>query len=264
MRVARSVAAAARPEALERSQPGAGQAERGASCAGLFYLVLFSAAMGLAIGICASDLFLIRRVVVLCEDESLQAEAAERVQELEFGLIWFPPTRALERRVGGLPRARSVRIHRHLPSTLAVHVDPRRAIAVVIQEQRAMAVDEEGVCLHWTGGPPEGMPTVHIADPSSLEVGGNLSSRDTEMVNAVLSGLSEEGIDAGASIDLSRPIRITVFTADGVLGKLGNGELLYEKSLLFGKLLHALRKKGKSPLYIDLRVLSRPTFKPVR
>ncbi len=226
------------------------------------YLLLVSALVGLALGVLGSDLFAIRDVQVVCANPSLQAEAAERAEGLSFGTIWLPPTRAVERHIGGLPRARSVAIGRDLPTTLTIVVEPRVPSAVVAAEERYMAIDDEGVCLHWTGA-AEDLPTVHLENPAVLEVGGTLPERDVAWLRATLGGLSESGLSAGASIDLSHPLRISVFTADGVLGKLGNDELLYEKTLLFAELLDGLREQGRAPLYIDLRVPSRPTYKSV-
>jgi len=227
------------------------------------YLVLFAGLTGLLLGILASDLFAIRRVQVRCEHPSLQAEAAERARRLSFATIWLPPTRAIERQIGGLPRARSVAIARELPSTLIIVVEPREPVAAVSVEGRFMAIDEEGVCLHWTGDPASALPTVHLEDPLGLEVGDRLSDDDVRRFQAVLSALISENLQAGASIDLSHPLRISVFTADGVLGKLGNEELLHEKTLLFGELLASLRADGREPLSIDLRVPSRPSYRPV-
>ena len=226
-------------------------------------LVVFSASVGLAVGVLGSPLFEVRTVLVESPDESLAAEAAERAENLRFGTVWLPPMREIEGRIGGLPRAKAVRVGRELPSTLTIVVEPRIPVAVVREENRWMVVDEEGICLHWTGRAPEGLPRVRIEDPSGLSVGANLSAADVEMMNAVRAGLQETGLLANADIDLSYPVRIEVLTANGVLGKLGNSELLYEKSLLFGKLLHSLEEKGDPPLYIDLRVPSRPTFRPL-
>lgn len=226
-------------------------------------LIGIAAILGMTAGILFSDLFAVQEVRVICADDSLQGEAAERAAELQFNTIWIPPTRAIEEHIGGLPRACETRIDRHLPSTLLILIEPRQPFAFVTEENRYMAVDPEGVCLHWTGAPPEEMPTIRIEAPSSMEVGRRLSERDVALFTAVMDGLAETQLQAGASIDISHPARITIFTAGGVLGKLGNQELLYEKTLLFGKLLHALLEDGETPLYIDLRVPSRPTYRPM-
>ena len=226
-------------------------------------LLMASAVGGAVLGVLGSDLFAVRSVQVESEDASLAAEAAARADELGFGTIWLPPMREIERRIGGLPRAKKVRIDRDLPSTLTIVVEPRTPVAVVHQGDRFMVVDASGVCMHWTGGSPDGLPQVRIEAPSSLQVGGRLPEREVEMMNAVRAGLEETGLLEHARIDLSHPVRVEVWTQDGVLGKLGNRELLTEKALLFGKLLHSLKEQGEAPLYIDLRVPSRPTFKRV-
>ena len=225
--------------------------------------VFGAAFVGLILGILASDIFAVREVLVASEDESLAAEAAKHAESLTFGTIWLPPMREIEARIGGLPRAHVVKVDRDLPSTLTLVVEPRTPVAAVHSEDRFMVVDEAGMCMHWTGSVPEKLPRVRIEAPSSLRVGGSLSERDVEMMNAVRSGLAETNLLANASIDLSHPVRVEVWTDGGVLGKLGNRELLTEKTLLFGKLLNSLDKQGEAPLYIDLRVPSRPTFKRV-
>ncbi|MFO8079080.1 MAG: cell division protein FtsQ/DivIB [Armatimonadota bacterium] len=226
-------------------------------------LVLASAVVGGLLGIFASDLFAVRSVEIDSADESLAAEAAACAEKMAFGTIWLPPMREIEGRIGGLPRAKSVRVGRELPSTLTIEVEPRTPVAVVQQGDRFMVVDQDGVCMHWTGGVPDGLPRIRIETPSSLRVGGTLSRRDVEMMNAVRTGLGETGLLEDARIDLSRPVRVEVWTAGGVLGKLGNEEMLEEKALLFARLLQSLAEQGEAPLYIDLRVPSRPTFKRV-
>lgn len=224
-------------------------------------LMLLSAAVGLVLGIFGSELFAVRSVLVESQDQSLAAEAAQHMESLSFGTIWLPPMREIEGRIGGLPRAKAVRVERALPSTLTIVVEPRAPVAAVHQDGRFMVVDEDGMCMHWTGSVARGLPLVRIEQPARLNVGARLSARDVELMNAVRAGLAETQLLEGARIDLSRPVRVEVLTADGVLGKLGSEELLYEKALMFGKLLHSLREKGEAPLYVDLRVPSRPTFK---
>jgi len=227
------------------------------------FLVLISAVVGVVLGIFGSDLFAVRSIEVRSPDESLAAEAAARAEELEFGTIWLPPMREIESAIGGLPRARSVRVVRDLPSALTIVVEPRKPVAVVHQGERFMVVDATGVCMHWTGRPPESLPRIRIEKPSTLSVGARLSPHNVEMMNAVRAGLAQTELLDEARIDLSRPVGIEVWTSGGVLGKLGNDELLEEKALLFGRLLHKLIDEGETPLYIDLRVPSRPTFKRV-
>ncbi len=227
------------------------------------WLVILAGLVGLVAGVGASELFMIRDVYVVSPDEELQAEAAERAAELRFGTVWLPPTRTIERCIGGLPRAKQVTIARELPSTLVISVQPRQPIAMVVREGRYMTIDGEGVCLRWVTKKATDLPVVHIEDPNLVRPGSRLRERDMAWVRDVMRGLREYDLLAGASIDLSRPARISVFTADGVLGKLGNERMLYEKTVLFGELLAQLSAKDVTPLYIDLRVPSRPTYKPV-
>ena len=246
-----------------RNPRAAATRQRTARAVFAVWLTLTAAVVGLLLGVGGSDCFLIRDVRVYCPDESLRDEAAEQAGRLEYRTIWLPPSRDIERSIGGLARARGVQIERELPATLIIRVLPRLPVAVVQVEGRCMLVDEEGVCLNWTGRPDREMAMVRIADPSQLAVGATLDVRDREMFGQVLAGLREVGLAAGARVDLSAPRRIEIITADGVIGKLGDTELLREKAVLFGKLLDGLRSEHHEPLYIDLRVPSRPTYRPV-
>lgn len=227
------------------------------------WLLAMSAAGGLGAGLLSSSCFRVTQVHVYCPDESLRQEAVERAQQLEFTHIWRPPTREIEREIGGLPRVREVRVEREPPRALGLHVLPRLPVAVVEAEGRLMLVDEDGVCLNWTGQADQALLILRVADSSRLGVGEMLDERDARLFGEVLSGLAQVGLVAGSRLDLSNANRIEVFTGDGVLGKLGDDTLLRQKSVLFGKLLRSLQDSGRPPIYIDLRVPSHPTYRPL-
>lgn len=231
------------------------------SAAAAAWLALASAALGAALGVLGSDLFKIDKVRIACPEASLAQEAAVQADKLSYGSVWLPPTRAIERAIGGLPRARTARLDRVLPRTLVIAVQPREPAAAVADEGRFMLVDEEGVCLTWTGLPPEHLPTVRGGEWGSLSVGRVLPDEQVVLMSRVLGGLREVGLSAGARIELTNPRLVRVWTGDGVLGKLGDARLLEEKAVLFGKLLQALRERGEQPQYLDVRVPSQPTYK---
>lgn len=217
----------------------------------------------LAVGGGVPEYFEIHEVRVCCLDESLRLEAGEQAGRLEYGSILLPPTREIERTIGGLARTLEVTWYRDPPDALVITVHPRPPVALVEVGGRAMMIDEEGVCLNWTGSGSDSMMTLHIADPYALSVGSTLSGRDTELFGAVLAGLREVNLVAGTSADIASRYRVTIFTREGVLGKLGDPKLLRAKTIFFGKLLTCLRACRRNPLYIDLRVPSRPTYRPV-
>jgi len=209
------------------------------------------------------ECFNIHEVRVSCVDESLRQEAGEQAARLQYGSIWLPPTHEIERTIGGLARALKVEIRRDPPDALVIIVHPRQPVALVEVGERAMMIDEEGVCLNWTGAAPESMMTLRIADPYALSVGSILNGRDAELFGELLAGLREVNLVAGTSADIASRYRVEIFTREGVLGKLGDPELLRAKTIFFGKLLTCLRALRRDPLYIDLRVPSRPTYRPV-
>jgi len=127
-----------------------------------------------------------------------------------------------------------------------------------------MLVDEEGVCLTWTGQPPAHLPTVRTSSPENLRVGGLMPSEEAALLGQVLRGLHEVELSPGARVDLTNPNLVCVWTADGVLGKLGDGHHLEEKMILFGKLRKVIQARGEQPLYIDMRVPSLPTYMLVK
>ncbi len=236
---------------------------RTARAAGALWAVLLSGLAGLLLGVGSSDYCLIDEVRVYCADESLRQEAAEQADALSYGNIWFPPTHDIERSIGGLARAAGVRIRRDPPSALVIHVQPRTPVAVMEIGDRLMMLDADGVCLNWTGRAAADMSILRIADPWALSVGDIMGERDVELFREVREGLRQVGIEGGTRVDISTIHRIEVFTADGVLGKLGDPHLLSQKVVLFGKLIDSLRSSHEEPLYIDLRVPSRPTYRPV-
>jgi cell division septal protein FtsQ len=244
-----------------REQLTAARRARRESAAAAAWLALASAALGSVLGVLGSNLFKIEKVHIACPEPSLAQEAALQAGKLAYGNVWLPPTHAIERTIGGLPRAKAARLYRDLPRTLVIAVRPREPAATLTHQGRFMLVDEEGVCLTWTGLPPEDLPTVANGEWAGLSVGSTIASDQAVLLGQVLRGLREVGLTAGARIELSNPRLVRVWAADGALGKLGDARLLEEKTVLFGKLLKALRERGEQPLYIDVRVPSQPTYK---
>lgn len=237
---------------------------RNAARTAIFWWTMgFATCAGLLLGALSSDYFRIREVRVHCPNESLRLEAADALRALHYGTTWLPPTHEIERRIAGLSRARDVRVERRLPRTLEVHVEPRAPAAVVEVDHRLLAIDEEGVCLTWTGAADPSLVILRIADPSGLRVGGRLSARDAALFREALAGLREAKLAAGARLDISNSQRVELFTADGVLGKLGEDQALRSKIVYFGQLLQGLRAAGRRPLSIDLRVPDKPSYLPL-
>lgn len=227
------------------------------------WLLGMSALGGMVIGVGDSGYSQIREVRVCCSDESIRQEAAEQAARLQYGSIWLPPTHEIERTIGDLARVLKVTIRRDPPNALIIIVYPRLPVAVVEVGERAMMIDEEGVCLNWTGSAPDSMMLLRVADPYALSVGSTLNSRDVEIFGEVLAGLRNVNLVAGTSADIASRYRVTIFTKEGVLGKLGDPKLLRAKTIFFGKLLTCLQAIRRTPLYIDLRVPSRPTYRPL-
>ncbi len=228
------------------------------------WLTVVSALFWTVVGVLACDLFKIERVEIDCPQPSIAEEAAMRAETVSYGNIWLLPTRDIERLIGGLPRVKDVRLRRVLPRTLVITVQPRTPAAALACQGRSMLVDAEGVCLTWTGQPPEHLPTVRTSALDSLRVGRLMPTWEAALLAQVLRGLHEVKLSPGARVDLTNPHLVCVWTADGVLGKLGDGHHLEEKMILFGKLRKVIQARGEQPLYIDMRVPSLPTYRLVK
>ena len=92
-------------------------------------------------GVASSEMFAIRTVRVICAQPESAGRAMERVQRITPGPSGCPH-RAIERQIGGLPRAKAVTIGRTLPDTLTIEVEPRVPVAFVVADDRLMAVDD--------------------------------------------------------------------------------------------------------------------------
>ena len=239
----------------------AARKERREREAAAFWLTLAAAGVGLCVGILGSDLFKVESVQVVCQETSIRQEALARAEGLQYGTVWLPPTGAIERTVGALPRVKSVDLDRDLPRALVIAVHPRQPVVALECDGRYMLVDEEGVCLTWTGKPPHYLPRARMTARQAPSVGRDLPGDQGAILQEVVRGLHEAGLSAGTKISLTNRQMMSVWTEEGVLGKLGDAQHLEEKVILFGKLLKALRAKGEKPLYIDMRVPSHPTYR---
>ncbi|MFP3904222.1 MAG: FtsQ-type POTRA domain-containing protein, partial [Armatimonadota bacterium] len=110
-------------------------------------LSLLSVLVGALVGIAASPVFQIERVVIVGPDPSIATEIAQKMQLPQQATTVILPLEAINRLTGECHRVKRLVVRRRLPNTLVLHVRPRRPVAAIAGEVNDTLVDDEGVYL---------------------------------------------------------------------------------------------------------------------
>ncbi len=229
-----------------------------------FVLVLLVAVVGAWIVVPASNVFRIRHLEVAGTGAVGDLEVRERIDALLVDKTVFTVDEdALARRIEELPFVRSVRVERHLPGGLQLHVSEYRPLALgfasnaeggaggywlVARDGRVLAKASQG---EWAGRIPtvelrgdDIEPGDHVADEPALRL---LASRRAD------STLNFETIKADEYV-------VTARLVNGVDVRFGRPTALTQKLLVAEKMLHEAARKDIELLYIDVTVPGKPAF----
>lgn len=210
----------------------------------------------------ASDAFRIRHVEVTGAGAVSDLEVRERIDALLDGKTVFTVDEdELAERISELPFVRSVRVERHLPGGLQLHVVEYRPLALglasgdgggqfwlVARDGRVLATARR---TDWSGRIPtvtlrhdDIKPGDHVDDEPALRL---LSSRPTS------STLEFEKIVADE-------YAITAQLVGGVEVRFGRPVALRQKLLVAEAMLQQAARKDLTPRYVDVTVPGKPAF----
>ncbi|MFO7947956.1 MAG: cell division protein FtsQ/DivIB [Armatimonadota bacterium] len=224
------------------------------------WMIFLSILVGTLAGIAASPAFQIERVVIVGPDPSIATEIAQKMKLPKRATTVILPLATIDQLAKQCHRVESLVVRRRLPNTLVLHVRPRRPVAAIAGDVNDTLVDRDGIYLLRTSKARD-VPRVVGLIEKRPALGNRLSKQQTEMLHELLEGLELASAEHGVTLDVSNPHLIRIHTGDGVVGKLGTGENLTRKIVLFYRLLEGLRDQGESVQYIDVRREEYPVWK---
>ena len=228
-------------------------------------------------GFLASPLFLVERVAVTGMGGELDPQLAAVREEVRARLVFLRHQHLLAvdaaraaAAVAQLPYVAEVRVTRQLPSTLAVQVRPRQAVAHFPYGAGFFEVDRLGRVLGPARQPPGSLPIISgaLASGEAVAAGrvGPVPLAAAAMAAAAAGGvlgdrLSQVHVDGEAG-------RLVLFLSDGsrlIWGELEAGGLKEDFHRERARMLEALqgRLSGTRPFVLDLSDPSRAVWGPV-
>lgn len=229
--------------------------------------VLLSAAVGAWIVVPASDVFRIRHLEVTGTSAVGDLDVRDRIDPLLTGRTVFTVDEdALARRIEELPFVRDVRVERHLPGGLQLHVSEYRPLALgyasgaggdagdfwlVAHDGRILA---EANPEEWTGR----IPTVELREERIRpgdRVGGEAS----------LQLLAARARDSAVAFDVVRSDRFTISArlVDGIDVRFGRPTQLLLKVAVLERALELADRNGEELRYVDVSVPGKPAICPL-
>ena len=223
--------------------------------------MLLSIVIGAAIGLVFSPACRIRYVTVVGPTEAIAAEVAAGLRlPAQANTVFLPLTR-VQARATECYRVKRLTVRRRSPKEIVIRVHERQPMAALVSPDSGYTViDDEGMALVRTDTPGL-LPVAEGVVGQRPELGRIISPEALSLLKACIEAAEQDGMDQKLRLDLSDPHMITMQTADGVVGKLGDKHHLRRKTVMFGRLLKALQDQPGQIEYIDVSTESAPTFR---
>jgi cell division septal protein FtsQ len=216
---------------------------------------------GLALGLCLSPLLWIETVVVGGPDPSLADEVARQIGLPARASMLFYPLNRVTTDARKCYRVDTVSVRRASPHLLTVAVTPRPPFAALDDGKGCTLASREGILLYRVPEAPSGMPRLSGLTAPRAPLGSWVEPERWRWTCELLAGASKSGIRGSLWLDMTNLHRITVRTADGVTGNLGNVNSLARKAAVLGRVLQQVRWDGQRVVSVDVSTPETPLWK---
>ncbi|NPV48107.1 MAG: hypothetical protein HPY69_14225 [Armatimonadetes bacterium] len=217
--------------------------------------------LGLALGVCASPLLQVRRVMVCGPDPSLASEVAGQIRVPAGASVLLYPLHRVTRDARRCHRVGEVNVRRASPSVLEVEVKAREPLAALDDGEGYTLVSREGILLCRATEAPVALPRLRGLTTPRAPLGTQLDRDRWRWTLEILAGATKAGIRDGLSLDLSNLYQVRLTTADGVTANLGNVNSLTRKTVILGRVLAELRADGEQPVSVDVSTPESPLWR---
>ena len=216
-------------------------------------------------GLANSPLFYVNDLDLLAPDHETYALAAGAIRVPATASTLFYPVSRIERQVATIPQIQGVDIERLPLHGLRIRVYRRTPVALAPTPAGCFLVGADGVLagLVPPGKPLPRLPVLDGLHLSGAHPGDRLPEWPTWLMAQTTRAATDAGLTGAWHLDCSRPFELRL-TAGGVEGFLGGTDNLERKVHLFASLRQELKKRGKRPAYIDVRVMERPVWREAK
>ncbi|ABO49218.1 cell division protein FtsQ [Desulforamulus reducens MI-1] len=192
------------------------------------------------------------KTVVVNGNRQLKKEDIVRYSGINIGLNIFKVNLSeCEERLGLVPFIKNVKLKRSLPNKVIIEVSERNAVALLPVENGFIKVDTEGVYLQ-RGQIAAALPIITGLDIQLKGPGKPIQSEYLPMALRILDQLPRSVIMKLSELNVSKAGLITLYTIDGVQGRLGSAKDLEYKGIVFQQVLATLQQSNNEIQYVDL------------
>jgi|LSQX01.1.fsa_nt_gb cell division septal protein FtsQ len=222
--------------------------------------MLLSMIIGATLGLALSPACRIRQVTVTGPTEAVAADVAARLNLPAKANTVFLPLSHIRERTTECFRVKRLTVKRRSPQAIVISVHERQPMAALFTEDVGYTtIDGDGIPLVRTNSPGT-LPVAKGVTKQAPELGRPIPDERLDALRACIEGARQESIDQNLRINLSDPYHITIHTADGVNGLLGDTRQLRRKTVIFARLLKSLEDEPGGVAYIDVSIENKPTF----
>ena len=156
-----------------------------------------------------------------------------------------------EKKLNMVPLLKSTEVERKFPQTIVIHVEERQAVALLAVKNSFIKVDSEGVYLQ-KGQMASALPVITGLNCEMDGPGKPVKAQYLAQALAILPEMSRMLVQKLSEIHISDGGQVTLYTIDGIQGRMGLPEEMKYKCLIFEEVIDRLKEKGGEIQYVDL------------
>jgi cell division septal protein FtsQ len=216
--------------------------------------------LGVLVGVAMSPAVGVNHVTIVAPTVGLGEEVRRQMQVPSQASMLFYPLNRLTEQVQQCFRVKDVAVERISPHELQVTVTARQPFAALVGGEDCTIISREGICLYRQAAPPPKLPVLAGMTAARPALGSQLDPEQMLWVTDLVSGAAKVGLEEGLRADFTQPHHITVKTASGLQGVLGNVNHLARKMAIMGRVVEQLRSQGKQPGRVDVSTPETPVW----
>ncbi|SHF42461.1 cell division protein FtsQ/DivIB [Desulforamulus putei] len=156
-----------------------------------------------------------------------------------------------EKRLSLVPFIKSSEMKRSLPNKIIITVVERTAVALLPVQNGFIKVDADGVYLQ-KGQIASALPIITGLQVKVNEPGKPVVSENLPVALKTLSQLPRSLVMKLSEININKAGQISLYTIDGVQGRLGLPRDIEYKGAVFQQVLNSLKEPGNEIEYVDI------------
>lgn len=203
-----------------------------------------------------SDFFIVKEVRLQGLDNVAEQEITKLLGAVKGQNLFLTDTKALAQRIKLHPLVDTATVKKELPATLVLHIQERVPVALILNKDGVVEVDQLGTILrfHETWPKTDSPVVTGIVVPDTIGPGQKVTSVQLEKVLQLLRQAPDSLISLIGEVNIGLEEQIFLYLNTGMEVRLGHGEEYAGKLTLLNELINNKEYQSieQSIKYIDL------------